>query len=58
MPHEVKVDRLRGLITEKDFPEVERQNPGFVKWFEDLPIKTQFFLNAYWAFLDFQEARN
>lgn len=57
MEQNVKVGRLVGLVTEKDFPEVELQNPGFGKWFEGLEPKPRVFLNAYFAYLDFLDGK-
>jgi hypothetical protein len=42
---------LRGCITEIDFDEVECAFPGIVRYYRELKVKPETFLELLWAFV-------
>ena len=42
---------LRGLITEKDFEECECAFPGISRYYRELKVKPETFLELLWAFV-------
>lgn len=43
---------MRGTITETDFDEVECAFPGIVRYYRDLKVKPDTFLELLWAFMN------
>lgn len=42
---------MRGMITELDFSECECAFPGIVRYYRELKVKPQTFLELLWGFL-------
>jgi hypothetical protein len=42
---------MRGLITECDFDEVECAFPGIVRYYRELKVKPDTFLELLWSFI-------
>jgi hypothetical protein len=42
---------MRGLITECDFDEVECAFPGIVRYYRELKVKPETFLELLWSFI-------
>jgi hypothetical protein len=41
---------MRGFITESDFDLVDQVFPGIVRYYRELKVKPQTFLELFWAF--------
>lgn len=47
---------MRGMITERDFEECECAFPGIVRYYRELKVKPETFLELLWGFIH-QECR-
>lgn len=47
---------MRGLITECDFEECECAFPGIVRYYRELKVKPETFLELLWGFLHGEQA--
>ena len=45
---------MRGMITERDFEECECAFPGIVRYYRELQVKPETFLELLWGFIHHQ----
>ena len=43
---------MRGMITERDFEECECAFPGIVRYYRELKVKPETFLELLWGFIN------
>jgi hypothetical protein len=42
---------MRGMITERDFEECECTFPGIIRYYRELKVKPETFLELWWGFI-------
>jgi len=48
---------MRGVITERDFEECECAFPGIVRYYRELKVKPETFLELLWSFIQQERPR-